>query len=157
MSDPIYITEYDELIREVLASGGEFRLYPHGTSMLPLIRQGIDSVALRRLDRPPQKYDILFYQRKDGSYILHRVKKVTSNGLIMWGDNHIMLEYGITEENIIGYAARIFRGEHELDCQSVRYRMFLWLWQFKAIRRIILPFAYFLRKEIHSNAEDRSY
>lgn len=157
MSDPIYITEYDELIREVLASGGEFRLYPHGTSMLPLIRQGIDSVALRRLDRPPQKYDILFYQRKDGSYILHRVKKVTSNGLIMWGDNHIMLEYGITEENIIGYAARIFRGETELDCQSIRYRMFLWLWQFKAIRRIILPFAYFLRKEIHSNAEDRSY
>ena len=157
MSDPIYITEYDELIREVLASGGEFRLYPHGTSMLPLIRQGIDSVALRRLDRPPQKYDILFYQRKDGSYILHRVKKVTSNGLIMWGDNHIMLEYGVTNDMIIGYAARIFRGETELDCQSIRYRMFLWLWQFKAIRRIILPFAYFLRKEIHSNAEDRSH
>ena len=147
MSDPIYIAEYDALIREVLASDGEFRLYPHGTSMLPLIRQGVDSVALRSLDRPPRKFDILFYQRQDGSYILHRVKKVTSDGLAMWGDNHTMLEYGVTEDMIIGYAARIFRGETELDCQSFRYRLYLWLWQFKAIRNLVLPIAYHLRKE----------
>lgn len=153
MSDPIYISEYDSLIREVLASGGEFRLYPHGTSMLPLLRQGRDSVALRSLDRPPQKYDILFYQRADGSYILHRVKEVTSEGLIMWGDNHTMLEYGVTEDMIIGYAARIFRGEKELDCRSLTYRVYLRLWQFKAIRDLVLPIAYHLRKEIDSNAE----
>jgi len=147
LSDPIYIAEYDALIREVLASGGEFRLYPHGTSMLPLIRQGIDSVALRTLDRPPRKYDILFYQRTDGSYILHRVKKATKDGLVLWGDNHTMLEYGVTDDMIIGYAARIFRGETELDCQSMRYKLYLWLWQFKAIRNLVLPFAYHLRKE----------
>lgn len=147
MSDPIYIAEYDALIREVLASGGEFRLYPHGTSMLPLIRQGVDSVALRGLDRAVQKYDILFYQRRDGSYILHRVKEVTDQGLILWGDNHTMLEYGVTEDMIIGYAARIFRGETELDCQSLRYRLYLWLWQFKAIRSLVLAVAYHLRKE----------
>ena len=147
LSDPIYIAEYDAILREVLSSGGEFRIYPHGTSMLPLLRQGIDSVALRRLDRPPRKFDILFYQRKDGSYVLHRVKEVTSQGLVLWGDNHTMLEYGITEKNIIGYAARIFRGEKELNCQSFRYRVYLWLWQFKAIRRVLLPIAYHLRKE----------
>ena len=147
MSDPIYIAEYDALIREVLASGGEFRLYPHGTSMLPLIRQGVDSVALRGLDRAVQKYDILFYQRRDGSYILHRVKKVTKNGLVLWGDNHTMLEYGVCDDMIIGYAARIFRGETELDCQSLRYRLYLWLWQFKAVRSLVLPIAYHLRKE----------
>ena len=147
MSDPIYIAEYDALIREVLASGGEFRLYPHGTSMLPLIRQGIDSVALRALDRPPQKFDILFYRRQDGSYILHRVKEVTDKGLILWGDNHTMLEFGVTDDMIIGYAARIFRGETELDCKSLPYRVYLWLWQFKAIRSLLLPIAYHLRKE----------
>lgn len=144
MSEPIYIAEYDGLIREVLASGGEFRLYPHGTSMLPLLRQGIDSVALRKLDRPPRKFDILFYQRSDGSYILHRVKAVTPNGLILWGDNQSMLEYGITEKNIIGYAARIFRGEKELDCHSFTYRVYLWLWQFKVIRSLVLRIAYHL-------------
>ena len=147
LSDPIYIAEYDALIREVLASGGEFRLYPHGTSMLPLLRQGIDSVALRSLDRPPRKFDILFYKRQDGSYILHRVKEVTKEGIVLWGDNHTVLEYGITEKNIIGHAARIFRGETELDCQSLKYRAYLWLWQFKAVRSLVLPIAYSLRKE----------
>ena len=147
MSDPITIAEYDELIREVLSSGGEFRIYPHGTSMLPLLRQGIDSVALRSLNRPPRKFDILFYRRRDGSYVLHRVKEVTDKGLVLWGDNHTMLEYGVTDDMIIGYAARIFRGDKELDCQSFGYRAYLWLWQFKAIRRVLLPIAYHLRKE----------
>lgn len=147
MPETIHLSDYEELIREVLATGGEFRLYPHGTSMLPLLRQGIDSVALRSLTRPPRKFDILFYKRQDGSYILHRVKEVTDKGLVLWGDNHTMLEYGITEENIIGYAARVFRGDKELDCQSFGYRAYLWLWQFKAIRSILLPIAYHLRKE----------
>ena len=147
LSEPIHLSDYEELIREVLSSGGEFRLYPHGTSMLPLLRQGIDSVALRSLDRPPRKFDILFYKRRDGSYILHRVKEVTKDGLVLWGDNHTMLEYGVSNDMIIGYAARIFRGETELDCQSLRYRLYLWLWQFKAIRSLVLPIAYHLRKE----------
>ena len=147
MSDPIYIAEYDGLIREVLASGGEFRLYPHGTSMQPLLRQGLDSVALRTLDRPPRKYDILFYRRKDGSYILHRVKAVATDGFVLWGDNQKVPEYGVTEDMIIGYAARIFRGDKELDYRSLGYRLYLWLWQFKAIRRMLLPIAYHFRKE----------
>ena len=147
MPESIHLSDYEELIREVLETGGEFRLYPHGTSMLPLLRQGIDSVALRSLDRPPRKFDILFYKRQDGSYILHRVKQVTKDGLILWGDNHTMLEYGITEKNIIGYAARIFRGDKELDCQGFGYRAYLRLWQFKVIRRVLLPIAYRLRKE----------
>lgn len=147
MSEPIYIAEYDSLIREVLASGGEFRLYPRGTSMLPLLRQGTDSVALRALNRSPQKNDILFYQRRDGSYILHRVKEVTPQGMTMWGDNQTMLEYGVTEDQIIGYAARIFRDEHEVNCQSLTYRAYLGLWRFMALRRLVLPIAYHLRKE----------
>ena len=147
MPDPICLSDYEEVIREILSSGGEFRLYPHGTSMLPLLRQGIDSVALRSLDRPPRKFDILFYKRRDGSYILHRVKKVTKDGLVLWGDNHTMLEYGVHNDMIIGYAARIFRGETELNCQSLRYRAYLRIWQFKAIRSLVLPVAYYLRKE----------
>ena len=148
MSDPIVIAEYDSLIREVLATDGEFRLYPRGTSMLPLIRQGKDSVALHRLDRPPKKDDILFYQRRDGSYVLHRVKEVTPQGLTLWGDNHIMLEQGVQEEQIIGYAARIFRGARELNSQGFFYRCYLWLWQWKAVRRLLLPMFYRCRRKI---------
>ena len=119
MSERFYLAEYDSLIREVLASGGEFRIYPRGTSMLPLLRQGIDSVALRAMEGRPKRNDILFYQRRDGHYVLHRVKEVTPAGLVLWGDNQTILEYGVTEDQIIGYAARIFRKEHEISCRSL--------------------------------------
>jgi len=139
LSEVIHIAEYDSLIREVLDSGGEFRMYPHGTSMRPLIRQGTDSVALEKMKRAPKKNDILFYQRQDGSYILHRVWQVTDQGLTLVGDNQRMLEYGVTESQIIGYVTRIYRGEKELNCDGLWYRGYLWLWQFMVIRRLVLP------------------
>lgn len=146
MSEPIYLSEYDGLIREVLASGGEFRLYPRGTSMLPLIRQGRDSVALRALNRPPRKNDILFYQRADGSYVLHRVKTATPQGLTLWGDNQAFLEPGVQQNQIIGYASRIFREDNEVDCQGLKYRLYLWLWQFWLVRRLVLPVVHRIRR-----------
>ena len=152
MSEPIHINEYEELIREVLASGGEFRLYPHGTSMLPLLRQGRDSVVLRKMERSAKKHDIIFYQRADGSYVLHRVKKASPEGLTLWGDNQHLLEKGVTEEQIIGRVTRIFRDEDEVNCQGLGYRGYVWLWQFMALRKFVLYSAYFLRKEIDSNA-----
>ena len=139
MSNSIHIAEYDSVIREVLESGGEFRMYPHGTSMRPLLRQGIHSVVLEKMKRAPKKNDILFYQRQDGSYILHRVWEVTDTGLTLVGDNQRMLEYGVTEEQIIGYVTRIYRGEKEIICVGLWYRMYLWLWQFMVIRRLVLP------------------
>lgn len=152
MNEAVRISDYDSLIREVLATGGEFRLYPHGTSMLPLIRQGVDSVALRSLDGPVKKQDILFYRRSDGSYVLHRVKSVGRRGIVLWGDNQHVLEYGVTEDQIIGRVARIFRADHEINCRSFKYRAYLWLWQFIVLRKIVLYSAYFLRKEIDSHA-----
>lgn len=147
MNDSIFLEEYDGVIREVLESGGEFRLYPRGTSMLPLLRQGVDSVSLCALETPPRKDDILFYRRRDGSYILHRVKNIGPEGLILWGDNQMMVETGIAGEQIIGRVTRVFRDEQEVDCQNWQYRVYLWLWQFMAVRRLVLPIAYYLRKE----------
>ena len=147
LSDPIRLSDYVDLICEVLDSDGEFRLYPHGTSMLPLIRQGRDSVALRRLNRSPRKYDILFYRRADGSFVLHRVHSVRPDGLVLWGDNQHVLEYGVGADQIIGYAARVFRDERELDCNGFAYQWYLRLWQFKALRSVVLRIAYHLRAE----------
>ena len=146
LSDPIRLSDYVDLICEVLDSDGEFRLYPHGTSMLPLIRQGRDSVALRRLDRPPRKYDILFYRRADGSFVLHRVHSVRPEGLVLWGDNQHMLEYGVSKDQIIGCVTRVFRDDRELDCNGFGYKLYLMLWQFKPIRKVVLTIGYRLRK-----------
>ena len=146
MCEPIRLSDYDSLIREVLSSGGEFRLYPHGTSMLPLLRQGRDSVSLRQVDSPIRKNDILFYQRPDGSYVLHRVRTVTPKELTMWGDNQTAPERGVCPDWIIGRVTRIFRDDKEVSCDGSRYRRYLGLWQFAFIRGLLLKLYHFLER-----------
>lgn len=138
MHEPIHLSDYEDLIREVLASGGEFRLYPHGISMLPLLRQGRDSVSLRRVDSPIRKGDILFYQRPDGSFVLHRVRAVTPNGLTMIGDNQTLPERGVSPDWVIGRVTRIFRDDKEVICDGLRYRLYRKLWQFTISRGLML-------------------
>ena len=146
MCEPIRLSDYDSLIREVLSSGGEFRLYPHGTSMLPLLRQGRDSVSLRQVDSPIRKNDILFYQRPDGAYVLHRVRTVTPKELTMWGDNQTAPERGVCPDWIIGRVTRIFRDDKEVSCDGSRYRRYLGLWQFAFIRGLLLKLYHFLER-----------
>ena len=138
MNDSIHLSDYEGLIRDVLATGGEFRLYPHGTSMLPLLRQGRDSVSLRRVDTPIRKNDILFYQRPDGSYVLHRVHRVSPEGLTLMGDNQTRPEYGVSPDWVIGRVTRIFRDEKEVICDGFRYSLYLKLWQLTILRSLFL-------------------
>ena len=150
MNEPIRLSDYDGLIREVLASGGEFRLYPHGTSMLPLLRQGRDSVSLGRVDTPIRKNDILFYQRPDGSYVLHRVRRVTPAGLTLMGDNQTVPEYGVSPDWVIGRVTRIFRDDKEVICDGFGYCMYRMLWQFTIVRSLLLKLYHFYER---SNAK----
>ena len=142
----IRLSDYDPLIREVLASGGEFRLYPHGTSMRPLLRQGRDSVSLRRVDSPICKGDILFYRRPDGSYVLHRVTAVTSQGLTMMGDNQLKPETGVSPEWVIGRVTRIFRDDKEVSRSGCGYRWYLGLWRFTISRGFLLKLCRFVER-----------
>lgn len=146
MCEPIHLSDYDGLIREVLASGGEFRLYPHGTSMLPLLRQGRDSVSLRRVDSPIRRGDILFYQRPDGSFVLHRVRAVAPDGLTLIGDNQTRPEYGVSPDWVIGRVTRIFRDDKEVICDGRRYRWYLQLWQFTILRGLLLKLYHLLER-----------
>ena len=130
------LSEYDETIRIVLESGGEFRIYPKGTSMLPLLRQGIDSVVLEKTKEAVRRGDIAFYQRDDGSYILHRVIRSDNGTFTMCGDNQLELEKGIEARQLIGVVTRIYRGEKCVHLDSLRYRMYVFWWRSFFIRRV---------------------
>ena len=61
-----HLTDAIDVIEEVLASGGEFNMFPKGTSMLPLIVQDRDSIVLKRdFINTAKKYDIAFYRRSE--------------------------------------------------------------------------------------------
>ena len=102
------MSELVVIINDVINKDGEFRLYPKGTSMLPLIVQGEDSVVLVK----PSLLlvgDIVLYKRKNGSFILHRIVKINGNDLVICGDNQTTLEYGITKDDVIAKVSAIYK------------------------------------------------
>lgn len=117
------------LIEKALAGGGQFTLYPSGTSMLPLLHEHQDFVVLARLAREPQKYDIVLYRRKNGAFVLHRIIKKQSDGsFVMTGDNQTALERDITKNQIIGTVIEIGRKIKPMSMKSLRYKAYVFFW-----------------------------
>ena len=135
-----YLSDAIEVIEEILESGGEFRLYPRGTSMLPLIVQSRDSVALCRTQGvSAQKGDIAFYKRSDGHFVLHRVMDVCADGTyVMCGDNQTLLERGIRSEQILARVCAVYRREKRIEVDSRAYRTYVFLWARMPLRRVLL-------------------
>lgn len=117
------VLSLDELypvIDEVISSGGEFRLYPRGTSMMPLLREGLDSIILVS-PRNVSKNDIVLYKRESGQFVLHRVVKIKNGEYIMCGDNQFELEFGIRQENILAQVKCIYRENIRVELDNKDY------------------------------------
>lgn len=109
MRDLVELDELYPLMAEVIAKGGTFRFYPRGTSMLPMLREGEDSVELARADAFAEG-DVLFYRRSGGAFVLHRLI-VAGETLTLCGDHQNMLEYGVRREQVLAKLVGFYKGE----------------------------------------------
>ena len=133
------LEEYVPLIKEVIESGGEFRLYPRGISMLPVLRQGIDSVVLVSPEKELKKRDMIFYRRLSGQFVLHRIVGISNDGTyILCGDNQTALEKGITADMIIASVTAVYRGEKRIEKKSPSRRLYELFWCIMPLRKILL-------------------
>ena len=136
------------LIRECLQSGRSVILPPRGTSMLPLIRQGIDSVRLSPIPGKLKKYDIPLYQRKNGQYVLHRIVDVGDTYTCI-GDNQFALETGVCQEQLIAVVTYVYRGEQKISVDSFSYKAYCRFWHYsRRVRRFYLDYKGKLRRLI---------
>ena len=137
MSIEFSLLESEPIIREVTESGGEIRIFPKGTSMLPLLRQGKDSVVLVKADGALSRGDVPLYKRDDGQYVLHRIVKVEKDGTYtMCGDNQTALERGIRSEQVIAVASAVYRKDKRVEKSALSYRIYVLLWRSFFVRRV---------------------
>lgn len=116
------------LIRERLDSGNKVRYLPFcGVSMLPLLRQGVDSVEIGPLPEKMKKYDLPVYRGRTGKYIMHRVVAVKEDHYVCLGDNTYIYEH-ILPEQMLGIVTTIKRGEKLIPVTSRSYRLYCRVW-----------------------------
>ena len=125
------------IIEEVISSGGEFRLTPYGTSMLPLLEPGKCTVVLVE-PKEIKKGDIVLFVRASGQFVLHRVVAVKKDYYNMCGDNETAIEYRVLKENIKAVVKEIYIGEEKVDTNSKAHKDYLRSIQ-KKINRHKLP------------------
>ena len=117
------------LIQEQIALGGSVRITPKGTSMLPMLRQGVDTVVLSPVPERLRKYDIPFYQRDNGQFVLHRIVGVGETYTCI-GDNQFALEKGVRKAQMIAVVTAFTRGNREISVTDPGYRNYCRFWHY---------------------------
>lgn len=126
-----WFIEGDELlalIRERLAAGQTIRYLPfRGVSMMPMLRQGKDTVEIAPLPEKLQKYDLPVYQYSSGKVVMHRIVDVKDDYYVCLGDNTYSYER-ITSDMLIGKVTAFKRGEKRIEMADPAYRLYSRIW-----------------------------
>ncbi len=127
-----------EIIKEKLDLGGTVTFTPNGTSMLPMLRDGMDVVVLKKPAGRLSLYDVPLYRRENGAYVLHRVIDFGNDGsYVMCGDNQFKKEKGIKDSQIIAIMTAFTRKGKAYTVNSIRYRVYVSLWYHSRVFRRI--------------------
>ena len=110
-----------------------------GYSMRPFLEDRRDKVILTP-PRKPRKGDVVLAQTGDGTYALHRVIRIDSNGYTMQGDgNPTYMTERFTYADIIGIADAFERKGKIYRTDGRTWRTYSAIWRaLKPFRRILL-------------------
>lgn len=130
-------------IEQLLRQGNSIQIKPQGYSMYPVLVPGRDEAVIEPLKgKNLKRGDVALYRRREahsaGILVLHRVWKVTSEGIYMVGDNQKEVEGPLAPEQFMGIMAGMYRKGKYISCSNLRYRFLtgVWLW-LRPVRMVI--------------------
>lgn len=100
---------YIDMLRELTEAGKEVTLVVAGSSMSPFLIHHRDSICFRKPDRELRKGDMVFFQRTDGAYVMHRICRIRANGYYLIGDAQTEVEGPIRREQIFALVTKVKR------------------------------------------------
>ena len=109
-------------IEELLKQEGKFLGPTKGVSMLPMLKEGRDTIVVYPKKERLAPYDVALYKRGE-DYSLHRVISVTDWGYIIRGDN-CYYDEKIKEDRVIGVLGEYFKGDKHVlltDKEYIKY------------------------------------
>ena len=124
------------LLIEALQNGQSVRFAPTGTSMRPMLRQGMDSVVLSPVTGKLKRFDLPLYRRDDGKYVLHRIVKAGEEYTCL-GDNQFVMETGVRQDQMIAVVTAFYRREKKYPVTHPGYRLYCRIWYHsRSLRRL---------------------
>ena len=140
MRATIDTSEYVSNLKQLVEAGHEVVITVAGWSMEPFLRNQRDRVLLKKPITPPKNGDIVFYQRKTGQYVLHRIFKNKPEGYYLMGDSQFDLEGPIAENAIFAIVTEVERNGRWFSVKTLSWATACGIW------RILYP----VRKFAHA-------
>ncbi len=131
--------EYVTMLKELTEEGKEVSMLVAGTSMNPFLGHYRDVICFRKPNRALRKGDMVFYQRCDGQYIMHRIWKVKPEGYYIVGDAQTEIDGPIKAGQIFGLVTKVKRKEKWIGPGNFWWEFFEKIWlRMLPVRPIVL-------------------
>lgn len=132
---------FAEVERELI-KGNSVTIKVRGFSMMPLLRDGRDSVVARKVREDDIKVgQVMFFRYRD-TWIMHRLRSIDGDRLTFVGDgNNYLQQEHVHRLDVVATVVAVKRDDgREISCQSLRWRLLssLWLMLRPTFGRIIL-------------------
>ena len=120
--------EYVSTLRELTEQGKEVGMRIAGNSMVPFLVHERDYIYFRKPDRDLKKGDMIFFQRRDGSFIMHRIYRVKPEGYYIVGDNQTVIEGPVAREQIFALITQVKRKGKMIGPEDFCWKFFEHVW-----------------------------
>lgn len=116
-------------IEELLAGGRQAVFTVTGMSMWPFLCHGRDQVVVERCaPHALKKGDIVLLKTQFGSYLLHRITKVTASQIVTTGDGNCFRDGAFSRAAVQARVVRLIRKGRSIDCASFLWKLIFRLW-----------------------------
>lgn len=117
---------------KLMEEGREVNFTPLGSSMLPFIKGGKDSVILRKMPSV-EVGDIVLVRLEGPRYVLHRIICKDGDSLTLMGDGNIAGTESCSTSDVLGTVTAIIKGKRKVTPGKGK-----WWRTLKPLRRYIL-------------------
>ena len=119
---------YVSALREIIRQGKTAGMRIAGNSMVPFLVHERDDIYFKAPDRPLKKGDMVFYQRLNGQFVMHRIYRVTDRGIYTVGDAQTGIEGPLHPDQIFALVFAVRRKGKQIGPESLCWKFFQSVW-----------------------------
>lgn len=131
--------EYVDILREFSDGGRAVTMKIAGNSMAPFLAHDRDYICFKRPDDKFRRGDMVFYQRENGKYVMHRIYKIKPEGYYLVGDAQTVIEGPVKECRIFAKIIKVKRKEKWIGPGNFWWEFFRRVWiRIVPLRRFVM-------------------
>ena len=104
----------------VLNQTGTLSFVPNGNSMWPFLKHRHQTVIIQKISTTVNKFDVIFFRRENGDYVLHRVIDVDGDCFIVRGDSQLFTER-VKKDQVFGVMTGFYKGKKFVSSSDEKY------------------------------------